>query len=61
MLRQIEKDEDLHCLLKLHDTVQKVKNSNTDNSVKIKELKELFNELHEKIQMVSKEQSKSAS
>ena len=54
---QIEKDEDLHVLLKLHHTVQRVKKTNTDNSVKIKELKELFNDLNEKIQVVFKEQN----
>ncbi|CDW73397.1 UNKNOWN [Stylonychia lemnae] len=57
MMAQIEKDEDLHCLLKLHHTVQKVKNTNNENSVKIKELKELFTDLTEKIQAVFKEQS----
>ena len=57
MMIQIEKDEDLHCLLKLHHVVQKVKKTNTENSVKIKELKELFNDLNEKIQVVFKEQS----
>jgi hypothetical protein len=55
MIRQIEKDEDLHCLLKLHETVQKVKANNTENSTKIKELKELFTDLHDKIQLVYKE------
>ena len=57
MIAQIEQDEDLHCLLKLHQTVQKVKNSNTENSVKIKELKELFGDLDEKIKFVFKEQN----
>lgn len=57
MMIQIEKDEDLHCLLKLHNTVQKVKGTNSENSVRIKELKELFNDLNEKIQLVFKEQS----
>eukprot|EP00350_Pseudokeronopsis_sp_OXSARD2_P011958 CAMPEP_0170556558 /NCGR_PEP_ID=MMETSP0211-20121228/17432_1 /TAXON_ID=311385 /ORGANISM="Pseudokeronopsis sp., Strain OXSARD2" /LENGTH=78 /DNA_ID=CAMNT_0010866973 /DNA_START=121 /DNA_END=357 /DNA_ORIENTATION=- len=61
MIRQIEKDEDLYCLLKLHETVQKVKTSNTDNSIRIRELRELFNDLQDKIQTVSKEQSKNAS
>jgi hypothetical protein len=45
--------------LKLHETVQKVKNTNTDNSSKIKELRELFNDLNDKIQVVFKEQSNS--
>ena len=37
--------------------MQKVKNSNTENSVKIKELKELFGDLDEKIKFVFKEQN----
>ena len=61
MIRQLEKDDSLACLLKLHETVQKVKNTNNDNSVKIKELRELFTDLHDKIQNVFKEQSNSMS
>eukprot|EP00347_Sterkiella_histriomuscorum_P020519 403337491 len=57
MMVQIEKDPDLACLLKLHQTVQKVKNTNNENSVKIKELRELFLDLNDKIQVVFKEQS----
>ncbi len=57
MIAQLEQDEDLHCILKLHQTVQKVRNSNNENSVKIKELKELFGDLDEKIKLVFKEQT----
>ena len=60
MIAQLEQDEDLHCILKLHQTVQKVKNSNNENSVKIKELKELFGDLDEKIKLVFKEQTTAA-
>ncbi len=55
MMKEITKDEDLLCLVKLHESVQKVKKNNTENSTKIKELKELFNDLHEKIQVVFKD------
>lgn len=49
MLIELSKDKDLHCLIKLHETVQKVKASNNENSTKIKELKDLFGDLNEKI------------
>lgn len=55
MLKELSKDEDLLCLIKLHDSVQKVKNNNNENSTKIKELRELFTDLRDKIQTVFKE------
>lgn len=57
MLAQLSKDEDLGCLLKLHETVQKVKASNEVNAKEIRELKELFNDLDDKIHNVFKEQN----
>ena len=57
MIAQLGKDEDLQCLIKLHETVQKVKQSNDGNAKEIRELKELFNDLQEKIHNVFKEQS----
>ena len=59
MLQQISKDEELACLMKLHETVQKVKDHNAKNSDEIKKLRELFGDLHEKIGNVFKEQSNS--
>lgn len=52
-------DPDLNCLIRLHDTIQKVKNSNGENTVKINELRQLFEQLNENIQNVFKEQSTS--
>ena len=59
MIRELEKDPDMQGLLRLHQNIQKVKTTNTDNSQRIKELKEMFSDLHEKITVVFKEQSNS--
>eukprot|EP00352_Strombidinopsis_acuminata_P004366 CAMPEP_0176377712 /NCGR_PEP_ID=MMETSP0126-20121128/29090_1 /TAXON_ID=141414 ORGANISM="Strombidinopsis acuminatum, Strain SPMC142" /NCGR_SAMPLE_ID=MMETSP0126 /ASSEMBLY_ACC=CAM_ASM_000229 /LENGTH=113 /DNA_ID=CAMNT_0017739679 /DNA_START=15 /DNA_END=356 /DNA_ORIENTATION=+ len=56
MLDQVQEDDDLACILKLHDFVQRVRNKNNDNKTQISELKTMFEDLNEKIQGVYKEQ-----
>lgn len=60
MINVIKEEEEMQYLIKLHSSVQKVKNSNGENSTKIQELSTLFGELHEIIGRVQKAQSKSA-
>ena len=56
----ISEDEELHYLLKLHHTIQKVKSSSNENTTAIQGLSKLFGELNENIVRVQKLQSKSA-
>ncbi len=56
----ISEDEELHYLLKLHSTIQKVKVSNNENTTAISGLKNLFTDLGDHITRVQKMQSKAA-
>ena len=56
MLNQVMEDDDLACILKLHDFVQRVRNKNNDNKTQIQELKTMFEDLNDKIQTVYREQ-----
>ena len=59
-MNSIGEDEEMHYLLKLHHTVQRVKGSNNENRDKIVQLKSLFDEVKDIIVKVQKAQSKSA-
>ena len=56
----IGEDEELHYLIKLHHTIQKVKSSNNENVTAISGLTNLFKQLGDDIQRVQKSQTKSA-
>ena len=56
----IGEDEELHYLIKLHHTIQKVKSSNNENVTAISGLTNLFKQLGDDIHRVQKSQTKSA-
>ena len=59
MINQIEENEDLHYLLKLHTFVQDVKGKNVENSGMISMLHTTFDEIHDMLGKLQKAQSKS--
>ncbi len=60
MINQIEENEELHYLLKLHSTVQNVKGKNGENAGMISMLHTTFDEIHEMLNKLQKAQSKGA-
>ena len=60
LLSMIGEDKQLQYLIKLHDTIQKVKSSNIENETAITALSDLFKNLGEDMQRVQKAQKKSA-
>lgn len=55
MIDALANDEELQCILKLHDFVQSVKEKQYNNKKQIGELGEMFKELNVKIQTVQKD------
>lgn len=54
MVEQVQQDQDLECVMKLYDAVQRVKQRNKNNSEQIDQLKQLFDKLNGNIQEVMK-------
>ena len=61
LLDDIRKDPELESLLRLHETINKVKKKNFENHDKIEKLDVAFKALQSSIQTLSSEQQKSVS
>ena len=55
MVKQVEGDADLECVMKLHLAVENVKRKNKSNSEQIYQLKQLFDKLGDNIKQVMKD------
>ena len=54
MINEIGENEDLHYLLKVHQTVQNVKSKNSENSGMISMLHTTFDEIHDMLGKLQK-------
>lgn len=61
MVDMLNEDEDLACVMKLHEFVMKVRKQNEANKERVGNLKAMFTDLGNEIQAVYKDQTSTAS